>query len=117
MLLPVLPVGLPELSVGAPLPHVHRREFLAASGLSALGWLTPLGTMLARDIATAKERPLLKDLILVFAPILNADGNEKINKDNRPEQAGPIEGVGTRSNAQGLDLNRDRALVVDLADL
>jgi dipeptidyl aminopeptidase/acylaminoacyl peptidase len=63
--------------------------------------------MLARDIATAKERPLLKDLVLVFAPIFNADGNEKISKDNRPEQAGPTGGVGTRANAQGLDLNRD----------
>ncbi len=63
--------------------------------------------MLARDIATAKERPLLKDLVLVFAPIFNADGNEKISKDNRPEQAGPSEGVGVRANAQGYDLNRD----------
>jgi dipeptidyl-peptidase 4 len=32
--------------------------------------------MLARDLATAKERPLLKDLVIVFAPIFNADGNE-----------------------------------------
>jgi len=63
--------------------------------------------MLARDLATAKERPLLKDLILVFAPIFNADGNEKIDKNNRREQAGPAEGVGVRVNAQGLDLNRD----------
>ena len=63
--------------------------------------------MLARDLATAKERPLLKDLVLVFAPIFNADGNEKIAKDNRPEQAGPAEGVGMRANAQGFDLNRD----------
>ena len=44
--------------------------------------------MLARDIALAKERPLLKDLVIVFAPIFNADGNEKIGK-NRPDQAGP----------------------------
>jgi hypothetical protein len=61
--------------------------------------------MLARDLALAKERPLLKDLVLVFAPIFNADGNEKMAK-NRPTQAGP-ENVGTRTNAQGLDLNRD----------
>ena len=61
--------------------------------------------MLARDLALAKERPLLKDLILVFAPIFNADGNELLDK-NRPRQAGP-ELVGTRANAQKLDLNRD----------
>ncbi len=63
--------------------------------------------MLARDVATAKERPLLKDLVLVFAPIVNPDGNEKISKANRPEQAGPANGVGVRANAQGFDLNRD----------
>jgi dipeptidyl aminopeptidase/acylaminoacyl peptidase len=63
--------------------------------------------MLARDIATAKERPLLKDLVLVFAPIFNADGNEKIDKSHRTTQAGPAEGVGVRTNAQGYDLNRD----------
>jgi dipeptidyl aminopeptidase/acylaminoacyl peptidase len=63
--------------------------------------------MLARELATAKEKPLLKDLILVFAPIFNADGNERISKENRREQAGPAEGVGIRANAAGLDLNRD----------
>src|SRR5207245_4999970 len=63
--------------------------------------------MLVRDLATAKERPLLKDLVLVFAPIFNADGNERISKENRRAQVGPAEGVGVRANAQGLDLNRD----------
>ncbi|MHB1425570.1 MAG: DPP IV N-terminal domain-containing protein [Gemmataceae bacterium] len=63
--------------------------------------------MLARDLATAKEKPLLKDLILVFAPIFNADGNEKIDKEHRRAQNGPIGGVGVRVNAAGLDLNRD----------
>ena len=43
--------------------------------------------MLARDIALAKDRPLLKDIVLVIAPIFNADGNEKFGK-NRPSQAG-----------------------------
>jgi dipeptidyl aminopeptidase/acylaminoacyl peptidase len=62
--------------------------------------------MLARDL-TGKERALLKDLVVVIAPIFNADGNEKIAKTNRPRQAGPVEGVGVRINAQGLDLNRD----------
>jgi dipeptidyl aminopeptidase/acylaminoacyl peptidase/murein tripeptide amidase MpaA len=62
--------------------------------------------MLARDL-TGKERPLLKDLIVVLAPIFNADGNERIAKTNRPRQAGPVEGVGVRFNSQGLDLNRD----------
>jgi hypothetical protein len=61
--------------------------------------------MLARELALAKDRPLLKILVLVFAPIFNADGNELLAR-NRPRQAGP-ELVGTRANAQKLDLNRD----------
>jgi dipeptidyl aminopeptidase/acylaminoacyl peptidase len=68
--------------------------------------------ILARDIVTRAGAgsgdpapALLKDLVLVFAPIFNADGNEKIAKTNRPYQPGPE--VGIRANAQGLDLNRD----------
>jgi dipeptidyl aminopeptidase/acylaminoacyl peptidase len=63
--------------------------------------------MLARDLAIARDKPLLKDLVLVFAPIFNADGNEKISKDHRRSQVGPAEGVGLRENAARLDLNRD----------
>ncbi|HEY7156854.1 MAG TPA: M14 family metallopeptidase, partial [Gemmataceae bacterium] len=63
--------------------------------------------MLAHELATAKEATLLKDLVVVFAPIFNADGNEQISKEHRREQAGPVEGVGIRANAAGLDLNRD----------
>jgi dipeptidyl aminopeptidase/acylaminoacyl peptidase len=62
--------------------------------------------MLARDIATGKDRSLLKNLVIVIAPIFNADGNEKLARTHRPQQAGPEE-VGQRANAQGLDLNRD----------
>ncbi len=63
--------------------------------------------MLARDIATSADRPLLKNLILVIAPIFNADGNERMSKTNRPGQVGPADGMGIRANAQGFDLNRD----------
>src|SRR5262249_6731581 len=59
----------------------------------------------ARELATGADRSLLKDLIFVFAPIFNADGNERF-ANNRPEQAGPPL-VGVRANAQKLDLNRD----------
>ncbi|MCI0377540.1 MAG: M14 family metallopeptidase [Gemmataceae bacterium] len=61
--------------------------------------------MLARDLALAKDRSLLKDLIIIIAPNFNADGGDKLG-NNRPHQAGPAQ-VGTRANAQGLDLNRD----------
>ncbi|HEV8131529.1 MAG TPA: M14 family metallopeptidase [Acidobacteriota bacterium] len=62
---------------------------------------------LARRIATGDLRPLLDKLIILIAPIYNADGNEKISLQNRTAQNGPVGGVGTRENARGLDLNRD----------
>jgi dipeptidyl aminopeptidase/acylaminoacyl peptidase len=62
---------------------------------------------LARDITAEKGHPLLKDLVILFVPILNADGNEKIDPKNRPRENGPATGAGTRENAQKLDLNRD----------
>ena len=62
--------------------------------------------MLARDIATGPDRELLKNLIILIAPIFNADGNERIAKGKRPSQGGPDE-VGDRENSGGLDLNRD----------
>ena len=63
--------------------------------------------MLAREILGKPGHPLLKDLVLVLTPIYNADGNEKVAKNNRSDQPGPVEGYGRRENAQGLDLNRD----------
>jgi dipeptidyl-peptidase 4 len=62
---------------------------------------------IARDLTDKKDHPLLKDLVILLVPNLNADGNEKIDPKNRTEQNGPTDGVGTRVNAQGLDLNRD----------
>jgi dipeptidyl-peptidase-4 len=63
--------------------------------------------MLARDIATGPDKELLKELVVLVVPILNADGNERIDKAHRAEQNGPPDGVGVRENAAGLDLNRD----------
>ena len=62
---------------------------------------------LVRRLTLGDLQPLLPSAVWLFAPIYNADGNEKISLDNRVEQNGPIGGVGTRENAKGLDLNRD----------
>src|SRR5438876_812500 len=62
---------------------------------------------LALRLLTGELRPLLKKVIILIAPIYNADGNERIGLTNRVPQNGPIGGVGVRENAQGLDLNRD----------
>ena len=62
---------------------------------------------LARRLAAGDLQSLLPGATWLFAPIYNADGNERISLDNRTEQHGPTGGVGTRENANGLDLNRD----------
>ena len=49
----------------------------------------------------------LKDVVLLIAPIYNADGNERVIVRNRGAQHGPVGGMGQRHNAQDLDLNRD----------
>lgn len=63
--------------------------------------------MLARDVLLDPKTAYLDQLIILIAPILNADGNERISPKNRSGQRGPEEGVGLRHNGQNLDLNRD----------
>lgn len=66
------------------------------------------GLMLLRDIAFRGRDALLDDVDLVFIPILNVDGHENASVLGRPHQRGP-DVKGSRTNAQGLDLNRDYA--------
>ena len=63
--------------------------------------------MLLRDFASGKHADWLQSTVLLITPIFNADGNEKFSLTNRRGQNGPINGMGTRPNAQGLNLNRD----------
>ena len=63
--------------------------------------------MLLRDLVAGEHDDWLSSLTLLIAPIYNADGNERMEPGNRPFQLGPIGGIGERTNAQGLDLNRD----------
>ena len=62
---------------------------------------------LLREIAGGDHSAWKDSLVLIFAPIYNADGNERVRLDNRPDQLGPVGGMGQRPNAQGFDLNRD----------
>ena len=62
---------------------------------------------LARRMTLGDLQPILRSAVWLFAPIYNADGNERVSLENRFEQYGPIGGVGRRENAKGLDLNRD----------
>ena len=77
--------------------NIHAGEVEGKEAMQHLARRTVLGDM----------RPLLDKLIILIAPIYNADGNEKINVMNRTAQNGPLGGVGVRENSKGLDLNRD----------
>ncbi len=63
--------------------------------------------MLLRDLAMGKHDDWLQSMVFLITPIFNADGNEKFALTNRQRQNGPINGMGTRPNAQGLNINRD----------
>jgi Zinc carboxypeptidase len=63
--------------------------------------------MLLRDLSAGRHREWLDSLVLLIAPIYNADGNERVEMNHRGVQNGPIAGMGQRPNAQNYDLNRD----------
>lgn len=63
--------------------------------------------MLLRALAAGQHPEWTDSLVVLFAPIYNADGNERVKLTNRPLQWGPVGGMGQRPNANGLDLNRD----------
>jgi dipeptidyl-peptidase-4 len=63
--------------------------------------------MLARDIVLDPKLPYLDKVVLLVAPLFNADGNDKMDPRNRMGQVGPEKGSGVRHNGQNLDLNRD----------
>jgi len=63
--------------------------------------------MLLRELAMGRHDDWLQSMVFLITPIFNADGNEKFALTNRQRQNGPINGMGTRPNAQGLNINRD----------
>lgn len=62
---------------------------------------------LVRALVNGEHREWADSLVLLIAPVYNADGNERITLTSRPHQHGPLGGQGQRPNAQGFDLNRD----------
>jgi Zinc carboxypeptidase len=71
------------------------------------------GLMLLRDLLDGRHPGLLDGITLVLVPLYNPDGNDRIDPKNRKldlskfhGQIGP-DAVGTRTNAAGINLNRD----------
>src|SRR5262245_15192242 len=63
--------------------------------------------ILLRELALGQHKDWLDAMVFLITPIYNADGNEKFALSNRQRQNGPIGGMGTRANAQNLNINRD----------
>ena len=105
--LPLAVIGAPGASAAQVLATNKTRVYIQGNihageveGKEALLWLL-------RSIAKGERSAWLKTTVLLINPIYNADGNERVAVTNRGTQAGPVGGMGTRENAQGLDLNRD----------
>ena len=65
------------------------------------------GLALLRDIAITKTRAgLLKHVVVLFIPIYNTDGHERVSPYNRINQNGPAE-MGWRTTSTYQNLNRD----------
>jgi len=63
--------------------------------------------VLLRELAMGQHKDWLQSMVFLVTPDYNADGNEKFALTNRQRQNGPINGMGTRANAQNLNINRD----------
>ena len=63
--------------------------------------------VLLREFALGQHKDWLQSMVFLVTPDYNADGNEKFALTNRQRQNGPINGMGTRANAQNLNINRD----------
>ncbi|MDT8436984.1 MAG: M14 family metallopeptidase [Gemmatimonadota bacterium] len=99
-----VPAGTPAAEIRADprlrvlvLANIHAGEVAGKEAALAL----------ARELAAGGRDAWLDSLVVLVAPIYNADGNERIDLRNRPRQHGPLGGMGRRGNARGLDLNRD----------
>jgi hypothetical protein len=105
---PLLVIGQPVPSSPLALNHDERAVLYIQANIHA-GEVEgkEASLMLVRDILLQEKPPYLDKLVILIAPIFNADGNEKIDPNNRGRQAGPEKGVGVRYNGQNLDLNRD----------
>ncbi len=105
--LPLAVIGAPAATAEAVLATGKTRIYIQGNihageveGKEALLWLL-------RSIAKGERAGWFTSVVLLINPIYNADGNERVSVVNRGSQNGPVGGMGQRTNAQNLDLNRD----------
>lgn len=106
--MPLAVVGsVPDASPAAVLSSGKTRIFIQANIHAGEVCGKEAVQMLLREVAGGAHASWFDSLVLVIAPIYNADGNERVRLTNRGRQHGPVAGMGQRPNAQGFDLNRD----------
>jgi hypothetical protein len=105
--LPLAVIGAPSATAESVLETGKTRVFI--QGNIHAGEVEGKEALLAllRSIAKGERAEWFSHVVLLIAPIYNADGNERVSVANRGAQLGPLGGMGTRANAQGLNLNRD----------
>jgi hypothetical protein len=106
-LLPLAIVGAPDATPEAVRRSAKLRVYIQGNIHAGEVEGKESAQMLLRELAEGKHADWLKSMVLIIAPIYNADGNEKFALNNRGRQHGPMAGQGQRPNAQGFDLNRD----------
>lgn len=105
--LPLVVWGAPDASPEAVKATGKTRVFVQANIHAGEVEGKEAMQVLLRSLARGEHAAWADSLVLLVAPIYNADGNERVTLTNRGPQHGPIGGMGQRPNAQGYDLNRD----------
>jgi len=105
--LPLAVIGAPDASPEAVKKTGRLRVYIQGNIHGGEVEGKEAAQMLLRDLAQGRHAAWLQSMVLLVAPIYNADGNERIALTNRGRQHGPVGGMGQRPNAQDLDLNRD----------
>ena len=106
--LPLIVISDPKVSTPAAAHKLGRPLVLVQANIHA-GEVEGKEAILklARRMVSGDLRAMTRQVVFLIAPDYNADGNEKVSPMNRTAQNGPVNGVGTRENSKGFDLNRD----------
>lgn len=97
------PIVAVHLSRGSGHPTIYIQAGIHAGEIEG----KDAGFWFLRDLLDGKIAPGALDVIdLVFVPVVNPDGHERVSPNNRPNQRGPAE-MGFRTNDARLNINRD----------
>ncbi|MFT3709794.1 MAG: M14 family metallopeptidase [Archangium sp.] len=105
------PLGRPMLALITQTSDAKKKPTLMLQGGIHAGEIDgkDAGFWLLRELLDGKVAPgALQKMTLVFVPVFNVDGHDRVSPNQRPNQRGPEE-MGWRVTSQNLNLNRDYA--------